>query len=222
MNIKAVLFDLDGTLADTALDLGGALNRLLRQKGLPEIPMEKIRPVASHGANGLIDLGAGIGLNHPQHAQWREAYLAEYEQCFTEKTVLFDGVNPLIAQLRERGLIWGIITNKPKTFTDRLLPCLNFFSQPATVISGDSTAEAKPSILPMQTACQEIGVLPEQCLYVGDAERDIQAGRNAGMKTVLARWGYISEQDDIDHWQADFMADDIGQVLDLLDQFADL
>lgn len=214
--IKAVLFDLDGTLADTALDLGGALNNLLRQHGLPEKSMDEIRPVASHGASGLILLGAGIDKQHPEHQQWRQAYLAEYEKCFHQDTVLFDGVCELLQALKNKGIVWGIITNKPHTFTHRLLPTLNFPNEPAVCVSGDTCDEAKPSVKPMLYACEQIGIAAEHCLYVGDAQRDMQAGNDAGMTTVLAKWGYIGEQDVIEEWQADYC---VQQPLDILDLF---
>ena len=214
--IQAVLFDLDGTLADTALDLGGALNRLLAKKGMPTVPMSHIRPVASHDANRLIKLGTGIEKDHPEHARWRQEYLAEYGQCFCDETVLFDGVNPLLAQLQSRRIIWGIITNKPHTFTSRLVPELGFVTPPAVVVSGDTCAESKPSTLPMYYACHRIEVAPERCLYVGDAERDMVAGKNAGMMTALANWGYIAEGDQVEQWPADARLDTPGQILDLL------
>ena len=166
--IQAVLFDLDGTLADTALDLGGALNRLLARNGLPAVPMAQIRPVASHGANYLIKLGTGIEEGHPDHPRWRQEYLAEYEHGF------------------------------------------------AVVVSGDTCAESKPSTLPMHHACRQIGIAPERCLYVGDAERDMVAGKNAGMATALANWGYIAESDPVHEWPADARLDVPGQILDLL------
>lgn len=203
---EAVLFDLDGTLADTAPDLGSALNALLRRKGLPEVGMDKIRPVASHGANGLVLLGAGIDKDHPEHARWRADFLAAYEACFTRDTVLFDGVHELIAELMARGIRWGIITNKPHTFTSRLVPVLGFQTAPEVVVSGDTTGEAKPSTKPMLYACAQLGVAPDRCLYVGDAERDIQAGRNAGMRTALAAWGYIGAEEDVEAWGADYRA----------------
>ncbi|MDO4226924.1 HAD family hydrolase [Neisseria sp.] len=210
---EAVLFDLDGTLADTALDLGGALNTLLRRRGLPEKSMAEIRPVASHGASGLILMGAGIGKTHPEHGVWRQEYLAEYERCFDKETVLFNGINELIAGLNGRNIRWGIITNKPHTFTHRLVPKLGFTVPPAVVVSGDTCAEAKPSTLPMFYACEQIGVKPGNCIYVGDAERDMQAGRNAGMKTVLANWGYIAADDNTAQWPCDVAID---KPLDLL------
>ncbi|HHK5577418.1 TPA: HAD family hydrolase [Neisseria cinerea] len=202
--IQAVLFDLDGTLADTALDLGGALNTLLARHGLPEKSMDEIRNQASHGAAGLLKLGAGITPDHPDYARWRTEYLDEYDSRYAQDTELFDGVNELIAELDQRGIKWGIITNKPMRFTDKLVPKLGFIIPPVVVVSGDTCGEPKPSVKPMLYACGQIHANPQHTLYVGDAERDIQAGRNAGMKTVLAEWGYISDEDDTDSWQPDY------------------
>lgn len=202
--IQAVLFDLDGTLADTALDLGGALNTLLARHGLPAKSMDEIRTQASHGAAGLLKLGAGITPDHPDYARWRTEYLDEYDSRYAQDTELFDGVNELIAELDQRGIKWGIITNKPMRFTDKLVPKLGFIIPPAVVVSGDTCDEPKPSVKPMLYACGQIHANPQHTLYVGDAERDIQAGRNAGMKTVLAEWGYISDEDDTDSWQPDY------------------
>ncbi len=202
--IQAVLFDLDGTLADTALDLGGALNTLLARHGLPEKSMDEIRTQASHGAAGLIKLGAGITPDHPDYARWRTEYLDEYDSRYAQDTTLFGGVNELIAELGKRGIKWGIITNKPMRFTNKLVPKLGFITPPAVVVSGDTCGEPKPSVKPMLYACGQIHANPQHTLYVGDAERDIQAGHNAGMKTVLAEWGYISDEDDTDSWQPDY------------------
>ena len=202
--IQAVLFDLDGTLADTALDLGGALNTLLTRHGLPAKSMDEIRTQASHGAAGLLKLGAGITPDHPDYARWRTEYLDEYDSRYAQDTTLFGGVNELIAELGKRGIKWGIITNKPMRFTDKLVPKLGFIIPPAVVVSGDTCGEPKPSVKPMLYACGQIHANPQHTLYVGDAERDIQAGRNAGMKTVLAEWGYISDEDDTDSWQPDY------------------
>ncbi|WP_416191085.1 HAD family hydrolase [Neisseria sp. CCUG12390] len=210
---RAVLFDLDGTLADTAQDLGGALNFVLRANGLAEKSMDEIRPVASHGANGLLKMGAGITPDHPDHAQWRQTFLDRYEECYADETVLFDGINELLRELDKRGLAWGIITNKPAKFTDKLVPQLGFAVPPAVVISGDTCGEAKPSVKPMLHACGQIGVKPEECVYLGDAERDMQAAKNAGMKAVLVNWGYIAEDDDTEAWLQDVCID---TPLDLL------
>ena len=216
MSIKAVLFDLDGTLADTALDLGGALNTLLREQGLPEVSMDEIRPVASHGASGLLKLGMNLDKSDPNHARLRQQYLDTYETCFDKDTVLFDGIDDLVQAIHARGLKWGIITNKPHIFTHRLVPQLGFSVTPDVVVSGDTTAEAKPSTKPMFYACEQIDIAPEACLYVGDAERDMQAGKNAGMKTVLVSWGYIHADDKTEEWPADSVIDTPEQLLQLL------
>lgn len=202
--IQAVLFDLDGTLADTALDLGGALNTVLRRHNLPEKSIEEIRPYASHGVAGLLKIGVGMTAEHPDFAAWRQECLEAYSLCYADKTTLFDGVNEMIAELDRRGIKWGIITNKPMRFTDKLVPKLGFVIPPAVVVSGDTCGEPKPSVKPMLYACGQIHADPQHTLYVGDAERDIQAGRNSGMTTVLAEWGYISDEDDTDSWQPDY------------------
>ncbi|MFQ3038327.1 HAD family hydrolase [Neisseria cinerea] len=202
--IQAVLFDLDGTLADTAPDLGGALNAVLRRHNLPEKSIAEIRPYAGHGAAGLLKLGAGITPDHTDYTRWRAEYLDEYNSRYAQDTTLFDGVNKLIAELGKRGIKWGIITNKPMRFTDKLVPKLGFIIPPAVVVSGDTCGEPKPSVKPMLYACGQIHADPQHTLYVGDAERDIQAGRNSGMTTVLAEWGYISDEDDTDSWQPDY------------------
>ena len=202
--IQAVLFDLDGTLADTALDLGGALNTVLRRHNLPEKSIAEIRPYASHGVAGLLKIGVGMTAEHPDFAAWRQECLEAYSLCYADKTTLFDGVNEMIAELDKRGIKWGIITNKPMRFTDKLVPKLGFIIPPAVVVSGDTCGEPKPSVKPMLYACGQIHADPQHTLYIGDAERDIQAGRNAGMTTVLAEWGYISDEDDTDSWQPDY------------------
>lgn len=212
--IKAVLFDLDGTLADTAKDLGAALNRLLAEEGKQPQPYKAIRPIASHGARGLINLGFGVDKGHPGFEALRIRYLDHYEASFADLTNLFDGVNLLLDELSRKGLSWGIVTNKPMRFTDRLVPALPFSTKPGVVVSGDTVGVAKPDPRPMFYAASQLGVPPEQCLYVGDAERDIQAGRAAGMQTVLAEWGYISETDSPADWGADIS---IATPLGLLD-----
>ncbi|MBV8048831.1 MAG: HAD-IA family hydrolase [Paludibacterium sp.] len=213
MTTQAVLFDLDGTLADTALDLGSALNRLLAEEGRPAQPDHLIRPIASHGARALIALGFGIHPDHPGFAELRARFLDHYDHSFADRTCLFDGVPELIGALDQRGLPWGIITNKPMRFTDRLIPTLPFPVAPRVVVSGDTVGVAKPDPRPMHYACERIGLDPRDCLYVGDAERDIQAGRNAGMRTALAAWGYIADSDRPDEWGADIH---IATPLDLL------
>lgn len=211
--IKAVLFDLDGTLADTAMDLGEAVNCLLRDAGEKELPMSEIRPIASLGANGLLEKAFGISSSHPEHARWRSAYLDQYEQCFDQHTVLFDDINELILKIKALGLHWGIITNKPERFTTPLLPKLHFACEPEVVVSCGGTPFAKPHTKPMFDACRALEVKPEECIYVGDAECDMTAGHQAGMKTVLVNWGYLHANDPIEQWPID---ERINQPLDLL------
>ena len=219
MPIQAILFDLDGTLADTAPSLGNALNSLLQKRGLPPKPQAQIRPHASHGSTALIRLGTGITPEHPDFPQWRADYLAEYEQCFDRDTALFPEINPLLARLATQNIAWGIITNKPQTFTNRLVPKLGFSIPPAVVVSGDTCPQAKPSPLPMRHACAALQVQPENCIYVGDAERDIQAGLNAGMQTILAAWGYIAPGDTPETWGYHASAANPLQILDILRTF---
>ncbi len=201
--ITAVLFDLDGTLADTAPDLGLALNRLLSEEGQPPQDYSNIRPIASHGARGLIELGFGIGPQHPDFIRLRTRFLELYEACYCEETRLFEGMDTLLQVISERGLAWGIITNKPARFTDLLVAALPLCPPPAVVVSGDTAGAAKPDPRPMYHATELLGVAPENCLYVGDAERDIEAGRRVGMTTVLADYGYISPADRPHEWGAD-------------------
>ncbi|MBE9609787.1 HAD family hydrolase [Chitinilyticum piscinae] len=211
--IRAVLFDLDGTLADTAPDLGAALNRLLAEEGRPAQPYTAIRPVASHGARGLLELGFGIGPADAEFASLRERFLRHYETALCEETRLFDGVNELITALGERGLKWGIVTNKPMRYTDPLIEILPLPIAPQTCVSGDTVGIPKPDPKPMLHAAAELGIDPAECLYVGDAERDIEAGRRVGMTTVLASYGYISSSDEPQRWGADLA---INHPLELL------
>lgn len=200
--ITAVLFDLDGTLADTAPDLGLALNRLLAEEGRPPQPYEAIRPVASHGARGLIQLGFGISPDHADFLRLRSRFLELYDTCYCEETRLFDGVTELLSALNDRGLPWGIVTNKPARFTDPLVAALPLPSAPGAVVSGDTVGVAKPDPRPMYYAAELLGIAPENCLYVGDAERDMEAGNRVGMTTVLADYGYIAEDDRPHEWGA--------------------
>ncbi len=214
--IRAVLFDLDGTLADTAADLGAALNRLLAEEGRPPVGYELIRPVASHGARGLIHLGFGIDKQDPEFEDYRRRFLDHYEASFADLTTLFDGINSLLQALEQRGLKWGIVTNKPMRFTDRLVPALPWAVPPAAVVSGDTTGVPKPDPKPMLHAAELLGVPASACLYLGDAERDVEAARAAGMKAIIASYGYISDTDTPETWGADGFIDRPEELLDHL------
>ena len=215
--IRTILFDLDGTLADTALDLGYALNTLLQEHGKPTLPHADIRPVASHGAAGLIELGFGVARDTPRFAPLRERFLSIYKTHLTRETRLFPGMPMLLDQLAGRGINWGIVTNKPAFLTDPLVEQLGLHDDAVCVVSGDTTANRKPHPEPMLHACQLAGSKPEECLYVGDAERDIEAGNAAGMQTLVALYGYIGAQDHPETWGANGLIQNPQDILTWLD-----
>ncbi len=215
--IRTILFDLDGTLADTAPDLAHALNLLLVEEGRAPLPFERIRPAVSHGSPGLLRLGFGVKPSDDGYAQLRERLLALYAQNLCRATRLFPGIAELLVAIAQRGSNWGIVTDKPGFLTERLLQALALPSPPSCVVSGDSTANRKPHPGPLLHACTCAGSLPPQCVYVGDAERDIEAGRRAGMKTLIALFGYINDEDDPQRWGADGMIRAPGEILEWLD-----
>jgi len=211
--IRTVLFDLDGTLADTAPDLAYALNTMLLEHGKPSLAYETIRPMASYGAAGLIELGFNIPHNSPRFIPLRERFLAIYKAHLTRETRLFPGVSMLLDQLAGRGINWGIVTNKPAFLTDPLVEQLGLHEDAACVVSGDTTTNRKPHPEPMLHACQLAGSKPEECLYVGDAERDIEAGNAAGMQTLVALFGYIGRQEHPETWGASGLIQEPQEIL---------
>lgn len=213
---RAVLFDLDGTLADTAQDLGAALNRLLQDHGKAPLPYASIRPVASHGARGLINLGFGIDRDHPEFESLRQRFLNYYDTGFADLTTIFDGINNLLQQLAQRDIAWGVVTNKPMRFTDRLVPALPWSVQPGVIVSGDTVGVPKPDPLPLLYAAEKLGVAPAQCIYLGDAERDVEAAIAAGMKPLIANYGYIADTDQPESWGAAGFIDRPEQLIDYL------
>lgn len=214
--IKTVLFDLDGTLADTAPDLAFALNEVLREQGQAPLPFEQIRPVVSHGGIALIKLGFKIDETDPQFNALRQRLLTIYREHIVRETTLFDGMKNLLDTIEARGLNWGVVTNKPGWLTDPLMEGLALKQRAATIISGDTLDQSKPHPAPMLLACEQAGSSAAQCLYVGDAERDIEAGRNAGMHTLVALFGYIGEGDRPEQWRADGMVKQASAILDWL------
>jgi phosphoglycolate phosphatase len=215
--IRTVLFDLDGTLADTAPDLARVLNELLVEEGRAPLPFEAIRPEVSHGSPGLLRLGFGITSSAPDYARLRERLLALYARDVCRDTRMFPGMREVLAGLKARGLNWGIVTNKPAFLTEPLVEKLALDQAPAAVVSGDTTANRKPHPEPMLLACAQAGSQPGQCLYVGDARRDIEAGRAAGMPTLVALFGYIGDHESPQTWGADRMIESPREILDWLD-----
>lgn len=200
---QAILFDLDGTLADTAPDLAAAVNQLRIARGLPETPYADLRPVASAGARGLIGAAFGLTAEDDGYADLRDQFLANYEASIAVHSHLFDGVAELLQFLEDHNISWGIVTNKVAQLTDQLVPKIGL-GHAACSISGDTTPHPKPHPAPLLEAARRIGVAPKVCWYVGDDLRDIQAGQAAGMFTIGAEWGYCGTPPN--QWQADALA----------------
>ncbi len=200
--VDAVLFDLDGTLADTAGDLAAALNRVRADRGLPPVALEKLRAHASSGARGLLGAGMGIAPDAPDFAELRESFLTHYSACLAETTVLFAGVAELLAGIERRGLRWGIVTNKFSRFTGPVVQALALAERASTVVSGDTTPTPKPHPAPLLHAAREMGMAPARCMYVGDDLRDIVAGNAAGMPTIVAQYGYMGDSAAAETWPA--------------------
>lgn len=202
-HIQAVLFDLDGTLIDSAPDLGAAADKMRTDRGLASLPLLDYRPMAGVGARGMLSVAFGITPGHADFEALKEEFFANYESCMTERTYAFDGVAELIAHLNHAGLKWGVVTNKSERFALPLTRAMALFGTAQTIVGGDTTPHAKPHPAPLLEAARQIGVAPERCAYVGDDERDIIAGRAAGMPTVAAAYGYLGRTADTAHWHAD-------------------
>lgn len=201
-DIRAVLFDLDGTLIDSAPDLGAAVDKMRTDRGLPSLPLSRYRPLAGAGARGMLGEAFGIAPEHPDFPALREEFFANYEACMTQQTLVFDEVAELLQTLVQRDFAWGIVTNKSARFTDPLTRSISLFASAGAIVSGDTTPHAKPHPAPLLEAAARLGLPAAQCLYVGDDERDIVAGRAAGMATVAATYGYLGAGTDIAQWGA--------------------
>lgn len=211
---RAVLFDLDGTLADTAPDLAAAVNLMLTQRGLAPTPYEQLRPLASAGARGLIGRAFNKTPADAEYDALRTEFLNNYAAHIADQTTLFHEVPGLLAQIEAHQLLWGIVTNKPALYTDALIPLIRL-AHASCVVSGDTTAHAKPHPAPLIEAARRIKLNPNECWYVGDDLRDIQAGKAAGMPTIAAAWGYCGNTEP-QSWNADFIANTPNDLLKLL------
>jgi len=212
---RAVLFDLDGTLADTAADLGAAVNHLRRQKGLRDLPVAEVRPYASMGARGLLRVGFGLSPEDPGYLPLRNAFLDRYDQGVCVETRLFPGMEELLRELVRRRIAWGIVTNKSSRFTARIVEALKI--APACIVCGDSTQHLKPHPAPLHLAADLLKLAPPRCFYVGDDLRDVQAARAAGMRPIAVEWGYHSPDNaGPNDWDADAVIAAPGELLKLL------
>lgn len=207
----AVLFDLDGTLLDTAPDMAAALNALRRAEGLEPLAFERIRPHVSHGALRLVEVGFGCS-SGARFEQLRGRFLDLYRADIAARTRPFDGLDALLDRLDEAGVAWGVVTNKPAALTVPLLDALGLGVRAGCVVSGDTLARRKPDPLPLLHAAGLLGCEPRNCVYIGDAERDVVAGRAAGMRTVVATFGYLGEDDHPAGWGADALVSDPRQL----------
>lgn len=215
-DVKAVLFDLDGTLIDSAPDLGAAADKMRTDRGLPSLPLDAYRHMAGAGARGMLGIAFGMTPEHPDFPAMREEFFRNYESCMTQRTYVFEGVQQMIASLLQHDLAWGVVTNKSMRFTAPLTKGMPLFATARAVVGGDSTPHPKPHPAPLLEAARQVGVKPIECVYVGDDLRDVQAGRAAGMATVAATYGYLGSGGDVGAWGADRRIDTPLALLPLL------
>lgn len=217
---KLVLFDFDGTLADTAPDLGAAANVLRTRRGLPELPLDIYRNYASHGARGLLKASLDLTPEHPEYETARDEFLTEYEQSMTERTTLFPGIRELLTELQHSGYAWGIVTNKAEYLAMPLVVHLGLYRHCAITVGGDTTPHPKPHPAPLLYAAERTGFAPHDAIYIGDDQRDIIAGRAAGMATVVAAYGYCGEDTALSSWEANAIAERPDHLFNLIQHWA--
>jgi phosphoglycolate phosphatase len=215
-SVDAVLFDLDGTLVDSAPDLAGAANELREAHGLQAMEFAQLRPMVGSGARGMLNAAFGIGPDDPQFDVLRADFLARYEARILRETRVFERMQPVLAMLEGRGLPWGIVTNKIARFSVPLVEGLGLMPRCAVLISGDSTAHAKPHPQPLLEAAARLGLAPQRCIYVGDDRRDVEAGRGARMSTLAAAWGYLGRDESVHAWNADAVLQHPEELLNWL------
>jgi phosphoglycolate phosphatase len=215
--LRGVLFDLDGTLADSAPDLAAALNRVRADEGLAPVDVESLRVYSSTGARGLLLAGMQVSSDHPRYLALRDAFLVHYTATLADRTRLFEGVEAMLDALDARDLAWGIVTNKAARYTEPVTTHLGLAARAGTIVSGDTTPHPKPHPAPLLAAAEALALPPSAFVYVGDDLRDIDAGRAAGMPTLVARWGYLGPGADPDRWPADGWLDHPRDLLAWLD-----
>jgi len=213
---RAVLFDLDGTLIDSAPDLAGAGNEMRTARGLAPLPYEAFRPMVGSGARGMLGIAMQVGPEDETFVPLRDEFLQRYEARMTRETQVFPDMRAVLDRLQATEMPWGIVTNKASRFAEPLLHALGLHGRAATLVCGDTTARAKPHPDPLLEAARRVGLAPEHCVYVGDDLRDVQAGRAAGMATVVAAWGYLGLGASIETWGADHIVRSPAELLKLL------
>lgn len=216
--ISSVFFDLDGTLADTAPDLAAALNQILQEQNKPALPLESIRPAVSLGGNAMIKLAFAMEEDDPEFDELRQRFLEIYHQRLHQDTHVFPGIGKALDYIEANNMIWGVVTNKPEWLTHPVMEQLNLTQRTACIVSGDTTEFRKPHPGSMLYACELAKCVPETSLYVGDALRDIEAGRAAGMKTLIADYGYIAKDENPETWNADGSISEPEEIIDWLEK----
>jgi len=214
--VSTVSFDLDGTLIDTAPDMAAALDILCDEEDHPRKPYSEVRPIVSNGSVALIKLAFGVALDEVTLERLKSRYLDIYQQHLSVHSTLFDEMTELLEQLESHDIKWGVVTNKPGWLTEPLMESLGLFQRASCIVSADTTKNRKPHPEPMYHACKLTGAQPEECVYIGDARRDIEAGQNAGMMTIIAEYGYIEDSENVDDWQADHRIQRPSQIMALL------
>lgn len=210
--LSCVLFDLDGTLVDTAPDLIACLNHALLEHGFAKISNDSVKPYISHGAAAMVKASIGVTVRDEIRQAILKTMLDRYQRNIAEFTVFFDGMPQLLESIETQGLKWGVVTNKLKRYTDPLMQALDLTRRAACIISGDSTGNSKPHPEPMLEGCRLAEVNPHECVYIGDASHDIEAGRNVGMKTLAALYGYLKPEDVPENWGADALIEHPLQI----------
>lgn len=216
--LTSVFFDLDGTLLDTAPDLAFALNKVAELEGREPLPLSKIRTVASNGSQGLLGLVFDIDQNHNDYQRLREQFIRTYHEHLCVETKLFPGMEIVLQNLEEQGIRWGVVTNKPAMLAHQLLEKLELADRCSCLIGGDTTSKQKPDPEPLLYACQLIRTSPEDCVYIGDAERDIEAAKSAGMRAIAALYGYLPTDANPEFWKADYYIDHPRDIITWLDK----
>jgi 2-phosphoglycolate phosphatase len=214
--VRAVLFDLDGTLIDSAPDLAGAGNDMRAARGLPLLPLEHFRPMVGAGARGMVGRALQVAPGHADFETLRDEFLARYEARMTRETQVFDAMQPVLAALQARGLPWGIVTNKVTRYTEPIVRALGLVDAAAALVCGDTTPHAKPHPAPLLEAARQLALEPADCVYVGDDLRDVTAARAAGMPVLAAGWGYVGAGEPIERWGADAVLREPRELLALV------
>jgi phosphoglycolate phosphatase len=215
--VRAVLFDLDGTLIDSAPDLGAAADGMRLRRGMSSLPQDRYRPLAGSGARGMLHVAFGVTPAHAEYDALKEEFFVAYSECLLQRTQPFDEVQEMLVSLQNRGLAWGVVTNKSQRFTVPITQAMTLFATASAIVSGDTTPHAKPHPAPLLEAARRMSVSPAECIYVGDDERDILAGRAAGMCTVAARYGYLGAGTDVAAWGASAEVSSPLELLNLLE-----